>query len=151
MLTTNHLSYYHSADDTRGHAMLGRFPLADIIAAHADEDNQSAVFVVVIAASDRAPFTLRANGATEALAWLVDLRRLAPRLALRLKAQSDPPSDAKMERRVGTAPSGRLNAAPGAAAAAAMGPDPELRGHELHAEAMHARRQARRRKAGARP
>ena len=151
MLTTNHLSYYRSADDTRGHAMLGRFPLADIIAAHADEDNQSAVFVVVIAASDRAPFTLRANGATEALAWLVDLRRLAPRLAPRLKAQSDPPSDAKVEPRVGTAPSGRLNAAPGAAAAAAVGPDPELRGHELHAEAMHAPRQARRHKAGARP
>ena len=152
MLTANHLSYYRSADDTRGHAMLGRFPLADIIAAHADEGDQSAVFVVVIAASDRAPFTLRAGGAAEALAWLVDLRRLAPRLALRLKAQSDPPSDAKVERRVGTTSSGRLNAAPGAAAAAAaVGPDPDLRGHELHTEAMHARRQARRRKAGARP
>ena len=151
MLTTHHLSYCRLADDTSGHAMLGRCLLADVIAAHADEDDQSAVFVVVIAASHRPPFTLQPGGAAEAVAWFIDLRRVAPRLAFRQKVQSDPPSDAKVEPRVGTAPSGRLNAAPGAAAAAAVGPDPELRGHEVHAEAMHAPRQARRHKAGARP
>ena len=101
-LTPRTLCYFRSDADTRAHAQLGQLELADVIAVQIDAG--SAEFVVgarpahlglplfvppsahvsppgaVLANSERAPYTLKAESPDDALEWVGAIRLHSPRI-----------------------------------------------------------------------
>eukprot|EP01046_Picozoa_sp_COSAG06_P007443 COSAG06_NODE_364_length_16784_cov_21.917231_2_plen_887_part_00 len=77
-LTRSYLRYFRSSADTRAHAQLGQLALKNVIAVQSDE--HSAEFVVVMANSQRAPYTLRADSVEEMHAWVSAIEMHSPRI-----------------------------------------------------------------------
>ena len=84
MLTRQKLSYFRAVTDTRAHAQLGQLALKDVIAVQLDEG--STELVVVIANSQRAPYTLKAERPDLAKQWVEAIEMHAPRI-LMMKGQ----------------------------------------------------------------
>ena len=80
MLTRSRLSYYKAPTDTRAHAQLGQLALKDVIAVQLDRG--STEFVVVLANSQRAPYTLKAESTEDAQRWVDAIEMHAPRIAM---------------------------------------------------------------------
>ncbi len=80
MLTRSRLSYYKAQADTRAHAQLGQLAMKDVIAVQLDRG--STEFVVVIANSQRAPYTLKAETTEDAQRWVDAIEMHAPRIAM---------------------------------------------------------------------
>jgi hypothetical protein len=80
MLTRSRLSYFRAQADTRAHAQLGQLSMQDVIAVQLDKG--STEFVVVIANSQRAPYTLKAETPDEARRWADAIEMHAPRIAM---------------------------------------------------------------------
>ena len=75
-LTATHLRYFRSDADTRAHAQLGQLALKNVIAVQRDSD--STEFIVVMANSQRAPYTLRAESVEDMRAWVNAIETYAP-------------------------------------------------------------------------
>jgi hypothetical protein len=80
MLTRSRLGYFRAQADTRAHAQLGQLAMKDVIAVQLDEG--STEFVVVIANSQRAPYTLKAESPADARRWADAIEMHAPRIAM---------------------------------------------------------------------
>jgi hypothetical protein len=79
ILTRSRLSYFKAQSDTRAHAQLGQLAMKDVIAVQWDEG--STEFVVVIANSQRPPYTLKAESPEDAERWVDAIVMNAPRIA----------------------------------------------------------------------
>lgn len=77
-LTNTHLRYFRSAADTRAHAQLGQLALKHVIAVQRDPG--STEFVVVMANSQRAPYTLRAENVEDMREWVKAIETHSPRI-----------------------------------------------------------------------
>lgn len=77
-LTRTHLRYFRSAADTRAHAQLGQLALKNVIAVQRDPDSTD--FVVVMANSQRAPYTLRAENVEDMREWVKAIESHSPRI-----------------------------------------------------------------------
>jgi hypothetical protein len=87
MLTRSRLSYYKAQADTRAHAQLGQLALKDVIAVQLDRG--SSEFVVVVANSQRAPYTLKAETIEDAQRWVDVIEMHAPRIAMMKPGRGD--------------------------------------------------------------
>ena len=79
VLTRSRLSYFKAQSDTRAHAQLGQLAMKDVIAVQLDKG--STEFVVVIANSQRPPFSLKAESPDDAQRWADAIVMNAPRIA----------------------------------------------------------------------
>ena len=79
VLTRSRLSYFKAQSDTRAHAQLGQLAMKDVIAVQLDKG--STEFVVVIANSQRPPYTLKAESPDDAQRWADAIVMNAPRIA----------------------------------------------------------------------
>jgi hypothetical protein len=77
-LTRTHLRYFRTAADTRAHAQLGQLALKNVIAVQRDPG--STEFVVVMANSQRAPYTLRTESVEDMREWVKAIETHSPRI-----------------------------------------------------------------------